>query len=132
MSPVVGWTLAALAVVLGWWAYGGAGVVLAISVTVFWLLLQFSRALRVMRAAAGRPVGHVDSAVMFNAKLRAGMTLMQVIVLTKSLGQKVGEGTARGDDPEHWRWSDPGGVAVTLTLRRGKLVSWRLDRPAAT
>ena len=50
-----GWALATLAVAVGWWQMGWMGVVLAITVTVFWLLLQFSRSLRVMRNAADAP-----------------------------------------------------------------------------
>ena len=56
----------------GWFSYGWPGVALAATVVVFWLLLQFSRAMRVMRNAAERPVGHVDDAVTFNARLRRG------------------------------------------------------------
>jgi hypothetical protein len=45
-------------------------VVLAVTVVVFWLLLQFSRALRVMRRPPARPVGTVPNAVMLHARLR--------------------------------------------------------------
>jgi hypothetical protein len=124
LNPIVGWTLATIGVVLAWWQYGGRGVLLAVSVIVFWLLLQFSRALRVMRTAGQRPVGRVDSAVMLNARLRAGMTLMQVIPLTRSLGERIGV----GDDPEHWRWTDAGGATVDLALRGGKVERWTLSR----
>jgi hypothetical protein len=123
MNPVIGWTLAAIAVAVGFWQYGWKGVVLAVTVIVFWLLLQFSRALRAMRDAGGRPVGTIDSAVMLNAKLKRGMTLMQVITITRSLGRQVGQ------DPERWRWVDPGGVSVTLTMAGAKLASWQLERP---
>ena len=90
MSPLLGWGLAAVAVVGGFVAYGWQGLVLAISVVVFWLLLQFSRALRVMRGAAANPVGHTDNAVMLQARLRPGMRMLQVVTLTRSLGRKVG------------------------------------------
>jgi hypothetical protein len=126
MNPLIGWGLAAIGVALAWWQYGGRGVLLAVSVIVFWLLLQFSRALRVMRTAGQRPVGRVDSAVMLNARLRAGMTLMQVIPLTRSLGERIGV----GDDPEHWRWTDDGGAAVDVALRGGRVEHWTLARPA--
>lgn len=125
MNPVAGWGLAAAGVALAWGQDGLRGVLLAASVIVFWLLLHFSRALRVMRMAAQRPVGRVDSAVMLNARLRPGMTLMQVIPHTRSLGQRIGEGS----DPERWRWADAGGAAVTLELRRGRLAAWALQRP---
>jgi hypothetical protein len=125
MNPVVGWGLAALAVALAWTQYGWRGVLLAASVIVFWLLLQFSRALRAMRAAGQRPVGSVDSAIMLNAQLRRGMPLMKVIPLAGSLGARLGD----GEDPERWRWTDGGGASVTLELRRGRLEAWRLERP---
>jgi hypothetical protein len=126
MNPVWGWALAALAVALGWWQYGWPGLALAVSVVVFWLLLQFSRALRVMRNAGQAPMGRVDSAVMFSTRLKQGMTLLQVIALTRSLGQRVG---AENGEPEQWAWADEGGVSVTLSLRGGKLQSWELTRP---
>jgi hypothetical protein len=123
VSPIVGWILAGIAVVAGWLGWGVPGVVLAVTVITFWLLLQFSRALRVMRMAAGRPVGHVDSAVMLQSRLTQGMTMMQVIPLTRSLGERVGN-----DDT--WRWRDTGGDAVTLVFQRGKLASWAFVRVA--
>ncbi|MFY7872070.1 MAG: hypothetical protein ACOVQL_06805 [Limnohabitans sp.] len=89
MSSVLGWGLAIAAIALAWLSYGWQGVVLAVTVVVFWLLLQFSRALRVMKQAAAAPVGQVPSTVMFNTKLRSGMTMMQVLPLTRSLGQRI-------------------------------------------
>ncbi|GAB4116111.1 MAG: hypothetical protein Fur0014_18200 [Rubrivivax sp.] len=127
MNPVMGWGLAVIATALAWMQYGWKGLVLAVTVTVFWLLLQFSRALRAMKQAGQAPVGHVPSAVMLNAKLKTGMTLLQVIQLTRSLGQRLGED---GQEPERWQWTDEGGSRVVLELRRGKLVRWELQRPA--
>ena len=127
MNPLIGWTLAVVDTALYWYQYGWQGVVLAISVVVFWLLLQFSRAIRAMKNAGGAPIGHVGSAVMLNSRLKAGMTLLQIIGLTKSLGQRVGD---EGVEPERWVWADDGGVSVTLVLQGGKLVSWELQRPA--
>ena len=75
MNPQIGWTLAVVATALAWYQYGWQGVILAISVIVFWLLLQFSRALRVLRQASARPVGTVPNAVMLHSKLRAGLRL---------------------------------------------------------
>jgi hypothetical protein len=69
-EPALGWLLAVAAVAVGWLGYGWKGVVLAVTVVVFWLLLQFSRALRVMRAGRRRPVGTVPNAVMLHARLR--------------------------------------------------------------
>jgi hypothetical protein len=123
MNPIVGWGLAVAAVAAGWQAYGWQGVVMAVSLIVFWLLLQFSRAMRAMKNAAAAPKGHVGSAVMINAKLRAGMTLMQVITLTQSLGERVSEA------PETWAWADDGHSRVTLVFEGAKLKSWQLARP---
>ena len=127
MNPVLGWTLAATAVALGWWQYGWPGVALAVGMVVFWLLLQFSRALRALKQAGSAPVGHVGSAVMFQARLKTGLTLLQVIGMTDSLGERL---SAEGEQPERWRWTDDGGVAVTLELQAGKLAGWALIRPA--
>jgi hypothetical protein len=123
MNAILGWGLAVVGVAAGWWSYGWQGVVMAVSVIVFWLLLQFIRAMRVMKNAGDSPKGRVDSAVMLNAKLRNGMTLMQVIALTKSLGHRV------SDTPETWAWADDGDSRVTLVFEGAKLQSWQLARP---
>ena len=124
MNAWIGWVLAAVMLLAGWQQYGWQGVVFAASAIVFWLLLQFNKAVRVMRQAGSAPVGYIESAVMLNAKLKAGMTMMQVVVLTRSLGRKLDEG-----EGETYRWTDPGGSHVTVVLRRGKVVSWALWRP---
>ncbi len=126
MNPIVGWGLAVVAVAAGWQAYGWQGVVMAVSVIVFWLLLQFSRAMRAMKNAASSPKGRIDSAVMLNAQLKVGMTLMQVITLTKSLGERVNE------TPETWAWADDGSSRVTLVFDGAKLSNWQLTRPEST
>jgi phosphatidylglycerophosphate synthase len=125
MSPLVGWGLAVLGIAAGYVGWGWPGVVLGITVLVFWLLLQFSRSLRVLKNAAGKPVGHVDSAVMLHSKLKNGMTLMQVLTLTRSLGTKLSE------TPERWGWADQGGARVNLQFDGGKLQSWDLLRDDA-
>ncbi len=125
MNAKLGWTLAALAVALGYHFFGWRGVALAGSGMVFWLLLQFSRAMRVMRTAGGAPMGTVPSAVMFNARLHAGMRLMNILMLTRSLGEKV------ADEPETWRWHDGAGDSVQVVLRAGRCSHWTLSRAAA-
>ena len=125
MNPVVGWALAVIAVAVGYASYGWPGVVLAVTVVVFWLLLQFSRALRVMRQAAGRPIGAIDNAVMLHAKLRPGLRLLDILPLTRSLGRKV------ADDPETFVWTDPGGDRVRVELRQGRATAFALERAAA-
>ena len=122
MNPIVGWVLAALAVGLAWQKYGWQGAAFAGTLVVFWLLLQFNRAVRVMKNASSAPVGHVASAVMFNSKLKRGMTMMQLITLTGSLGRKQSE------SPERWAWTDDSGAGVTVVLQSGKLESWTLVR----
>jgi hypothetical protein len=124
---MLGWGLAAVVTALAWMQYGWKGLALAVTVIVFWLLLQFSRALRAMKLAGQAPVGHVPSAVMLNAKLKPGMTLLQVIQLTRSLGTRA---SPEGQEPERWEWADDGGVRVALELRGGKLQRWELQRPA--
>jgi hypothetical protein len=131
LSPWLAWGLAVAAVAVGYVGYGWPGVVLAITVVVFWLLLQFSRALRVMKAAAGRPVGSVPSAVMLQSKLHAGMTLAQVMKLTGSFGQArvvASAGVPLDRAEEVFAWRDEAGDEVVVQLRAGKLQAWQLQR----
>ncbi|MEP6873309.1 MAG: hypothetical protein ABI887_03010 [Burkholderiales bacterium] len=123
MNPWAGWALAAAALAAGWFGYGPRGVALAVSVIAFWLLLQFTRLVRVMRSAAESPVGHVPSAVMLNAKLHAGLPMARIVAMTKSLGQRA--------DPaqEIYMWTDAGGAAVRVTFANGRCTSWVLTRP---
>ena len=121
-AATIGWALAVAAVAVGYAGYGWRGVLLAITVVVFWLLLQFSRALRVMRLAAQAPVGQVPSAVMLHAKLQPGMPLMAVIKLTRSLGRKVRDG------PETFAWRDESGAEVEIEFDGGRCKVWRLTR----
>ena len=123
MDPRIGWLLAAIFTIAAWQAYGLHGLAFAASAIVFWLLLTFNRVIRVMRNAGHAPVGHVDNAVMFHAGLARGMTMLQVLTKTKSLGRKVA-----GTDDD-WRWSDDGGASVVLHFERAHLSSWRLERP---
>jgi uncharacterized protein (DUF58 family) len=123
-SAWIGWAIAATAVAVGYLSYGWPGVLLAFTVLVFGLLLQFSRSLRALRQAGQRPVGQVASAVMLNSRLAHGMTLMQVLKLTGSLGRQVRE------VPETWAWADAGGDEVQIELHGGKLQRWELTRAA--
>src|SRR6476646_11827193 len=106
MNARLGWLLAALFAFAAWRAYDWAGLALAVSAIVFWLLLQFNRAVRVMKNAADSPLGEIENAVMFHAKLERGLTMLQVVTRTRSLGKKI-EGSE--DD---WAWQDPGGNRV--------------------
>jgi hypothetical protein len=125
MSPWAGWALAVAALAAGWLGYGARGVALAVSVIAFWLLLQFTRLMRVMRSAAESPVGHVPSAVMLNAKLHAGLPLAKIVAMTKSLGQRA------DDSQEVYTWTDAGGARVSITFANGRCARWVLTRPPA-
>ena len=124
MNPILGWALAALLLFSAWQGYGIKGIALGVTLIVFWLVLQFNRSLRVMRNTAGSPVGRIGSAVMLNAKLRAGMQMLQVLGLTKSLGRRV--------DPagEVYEWVDDGGSKVVVTFANGRCQRWTLERPS--
>ena len=124
MDARLGWALAVAGVALGYVQWGWQGVLLAVSAIVFWLLLQFTRALRAMRTAGGAPVGHVASAVMLQARLKKGQRLMDIILLTRSLGEKL------ADDPETFRWTDASGASVTVELVNGRCAQWSFARPA--
>ena len=123
MNPNVGWGLAALMIAAAGAFYGWQGLVVGVTAVVFWLLLQFNRAIRVMKNAGNRPIGHVDSAVMLNAKLREGMQMLQVVTLTRSLGRHVSE------SPDVWAWADNGASEVQVTFRAGRCTGWVLSRP---
>jgi hypothetical protein len=125
VNPTVGWALAGAGLLAGWFSYGWRGIVLALSVIVFWLLLQFSRTMRVLRNAATRPVGSVDNAVMLHAHLDTRLRLIDVLRLTGSLGRRISE------TPERWAWSDGAGDEVEIELVAGRCASWRLKRAEA-
>ena len=125
MNTAVGWGLAVAALAAGFIGYGWPGVLMAVSAIVFWLLLQFSRSVRALRQAAGRPVGQVPNAVMLHAKLQRGMRLPQVLALTRSLGTRVSQ------QPEVWAWHDEGGDEVHVQLHSGQVTRWELRRAGA-
>lgn len=129
-NPVVaqgGAALVAVALaVLGYRSYGWGGVALAAGGLVMWVLLHMTRMLLVLRRTAGRPVGSVTSAVMLHARLQRGMTLLQVLALTRALGQCV---SPPNGDPEVYQWTDGGNVRVRCMFARGALAQWELLRP---
>lgn len=107
--------------------FGWPGVALVAGGIVFWMLLHFTRMMTVLKRAASAPMGHVASAVMLNAKLKPGATLLHVTAMTKSLGLLQSEKDAQ---PEVYRWQDTGGSHVTCTFVGGKLTEHALWRPA--
>lgn len=123
MNPWIGVGLALIALLGGGALLGWQGVMFATTGIVFWLLLQISRLMRVMKTAGAAPMGSVANAVMMSAKLHAGMKLVDLITLTGSLGLKQA--------PETYRWCDAGGDAVDVVLHKGKLAEWRLVRADA-
>ena len=117
----------AIALGAGAWRAGGwAGVALVASALVLWFLLYYTRLVNVMKRAANRPIGYVDSAVMLNAKLKRGSALLHVMALTRSMGERV---SSEGAEPEAYRWTDAGGSHVTAEFQGGKLQQWQLERP---
>jgi len=114
-------------VVLAYRGFGWPGVVAAVGGLLMWVLLHFTRMMQVLRRAAERPVGHVGSAVMLNAKLRPGFSLLHVVAMTRALGELR---SPKDQQPEIFRWSDASGSSVTCTFVGGKLTHYELFRPA--
>jgi hypothetical protein len=108
-------------------SYGWLGVAGATALLMMWMLLHFTRTLQVLKRAANRPVGYVDSAVMLNAKLRKGATLLHVVAMTRALGELL---TPKDTQPEQFRWTDGTQSHVTCLFVGGKLQQWELFRPA--
>ena len=111
----------------GYHALDWMGFFLVLGGLVMWALLHFTRLVKVLERAANRPIGHVDSAVMLNAKLKTGVNLMHVIALTRSLGELT---TPKDQQPEVYRWRDNSQSVVTCVFQDGRLHSWALERPS--
>jgi hypothetical protein len=107
-------------------AYGWQGVAFAVTALVMWALMHFNRMVHVLKRAANRPIGHVGSAVMLNARLKPGVNLMHVVAMTKSLGEQL---SAKGEEPELYRWTDGTNSHVTCRFENGRLSEWTLWRP---
>lgn len=118
---------ALLVAVAGYRAYGWAGLALVAGGLVMWQLLHFTRMLQILKKAANRPIGHVDSAVMLHSKLAAGQPLLHVVALTRALGQLE---SPKDTQPERFRWTDTSQSSVLCVFLGGKLQSWELTRPA--
>jgi hypothetical protein len=123
------WVVSITLVVLAYRSLGWPGVAMVAGGLVFWLLLHFTRLMQVLKRAANRPIGHVDSAVMLNAKLKPGMTLLHVVAMTRALGELL---SPKDQQPELFRWTDASQSQVCCEFRAGKLVSWTLQRPTST
>ena len=125
-SKIIGLLAAVVFTVGAWRQFGWPGLALAAGGVVMWVLLHFTRLMSVLQKAANRPVGHVASAVMLNAKLKKGQTLMHVMAMTQSLGALQ---TPKDTQPEVFVWSDPGDSKVSCTFVNGQLQAWSLERP---
>ena len=121
--------LSLTAIVSAGHVYGWAGVAGVAGVGLFWMLLHFSRMMQVLKRATYRPIGYVDNAVMFNAKLQKGATLLHVIEMTRALGALQ---SPKDTQPEVFRWTDNSQSHVTCTFADGKLTQHVLQRPAPT
>lgn len=92
-----------------------------------WLLLHFSRMMQILKRAASRPIGYVDSSIMLNAKLKPGMTLLDVVAMTQAIGERQ---STKNTQPEIYRWTDGSQSQVTCTFADGKLAHHELWRPS--
>ena len=117
-------SLAWLAVAFYLDSWRGLGV--ASGALVMWLLLHFTRMMQVLRRAGSRPLGSVASAVMLNAKLRPGMSLLHVLALTRALGERT---NAPGTPSDCFRWTDGSESFVEAEFLAGRLKKWALTRP---
>lgn len=111
---------------VAWHSYGWPGVAVVGTFLVFGILLHFTRLMTILKRAANRPIGYVDSAVMLNAKLKPGATLMHVVAMTRSLGLLK---SVKDAQPEVFEWRDGSESVVTCTFVGGKLASHLLVRP---
>lgn len=114
---------------LAFQSYGWAGIAAVATVLVFVILLHFSRMMQVLKRAANRPIGYVDSAVMLNAKLKPGTTLLHVVAMTRALGLLT---SVKGGQPEVFEWKDGSQSVMTCAFVGGKLshhVLYRPDQP---
>jgi len=121
---------AAMSVVMwgAWRQYGGLGLLLAFSMLMFWLTIQFSQTMRVLKRAADQPKGTVAHALKLHVKLKPGMKLLNVIGMTGSLGEMLSEPDAQ---PEVFRWTDPSGSSVTARFLDGRLLEHHIQRAEA-
>jgi hypothetical protein len=120
------WVAGATLLAAAYRAYEWKGVALVVTGLIFWLMLHFTRLVQALKRAADRPVGYIGSAVMLSVKLKAGVSLLHVVAMTKSLGALQ---TDKDVQPEVFRWMDNGKSYVDCTFVGGKLVGWQLVRP---
>ncbi len=87
---------------------------------------------QVFKKAANRPIGYIASAVMLNAKLKPGLSLLHVIALTKSLGEiqaPLDMNEKKTVLREVFVWRDGSDSSVRCTFDNGRLIAFELERP---
>lgn len=115
-------------VIAAYRAYGPQGILTVSGGLVMWALLHYTRLMNVMQKARHSPIGYVGSAVMLNAKLKPGVSLMHVVAMTRSLGELR---SPQDEQPEIYRWTDGTRSHVDCEFRAGRLARWELHRPPA-
>ena len=115
--------LAAALSYAAWTSYGWQGLTLALLMLSFWVLLHFTKLMRLLRTAATRPLGHVRDAAALHARLRRGMPMTDVVRLTLSLGERQ---SPPGEEPECFDWGDEGGRTVRCHFIQGRLDRFEL------
>lgn len=106
-----------------WRSYGAQGLLLAVLMLSFWLMLHFTKLMRLLRTVAARPMGRTRDAAALHARLKPGMAMVDVIRLTLSIGELR---TPPDTEPEERRWADDTGQAVVCRFEHGRLVSFQL------
>lgn len=108
---------------------GWGGFMLVLGAIVFVVLLYLTRVMKVLKAASSAPKGRISSAVMINSRLKEGMSLLQVVQMTRSISEPQGDPNA---SQTCHRWTDPGGAWVDAIFVDGKLKQWQMGRPEST
>lgn len=112
-----------------WRSYGVQGLLLAVLMLSFWLMLHFTKLMRLLRTVATRPMGRVSSATALLQRLKPGMAMVDVMRLTLSIGELR---TPPDTEPEERQWADDTGQAVVCRFEHGRLVSLRLAPNSVT
>jgi len=107
-----------------WRSYGLQGLLLVVLMLSFWLLLHFTKLMRLLRTVAARPMGRVSSALALQRRLKPGMAMVDVMRLTLSIGELR---TPPDTEPEERQWADDTGQAVVCCFEHGRLLSFRLE-----
>jgi hypothetical protein len=107
-----------------WRSYSWPGLILALLMLSFWLLLHFTKLMRLLRTVANRPLGRVRDATVLAKHLKPGMPLVDVMRLTLSIGALQ---SAPDTEPEVRTWSDDAGRTAICSFEQGRLVSFRVE-----